>query len=94
MAQVHARYVEMGDAAASARYRAIQSRGPAYQAYLVLSFAVVVVPIIAYVVSAWLLGIIVNLLLIRGHYDIAPRDLGLALAAFALGRLAQLFRHA
>lgn len=42
----------------------------------------------AHVVAAWLLGIIVNLLLIPGYYDIALRDLGLLLAALALGRLA------
>ena len=43
----------------------------------------------AYVVAAWLVAIIVNLLLIPGYYDIALRDLGLALAALALGRLSQ-----
>jgi|GraSoiStandDraft_50_1057286.scaffolds.fasta_scaffold89600_2 hypothetical protein len=41
----------------------------------------------AYVVMAWLLGIIVNLLLIPGFFDIALRDFGLALGAFALARL-------
>lgn len=45
--------------------------------------------IFAYVVSAWLLGIIINLLLIPGFYDIALRDLGLALGALALGRLSE-----
>lgn len=40
------------------------------------------------VVSLWLLGIIVNLLIARNYYDIALRDLGLALGAFALSRLA------
>jgi hypothetical protein len=40
------------------------------------------------VVGAWLCGIIVNLLTIPGYYDIALRDLGLALGAFALARLA------
>ena len=45
--------------------------------------------IFAYVVAAWLLGIIVNLLLIPGYYDVALRDLGLALGALALGRLSQ-----
>src|SRR5881392_3190737 len=39
------------------------------------------------VVGAWLCGIIVNLLLIPGYYDVAVRDLGLAVAAFALSRL-------
>ena len=43
--------------------------------------------IFAYVVAIWLLGIIVNLLSIPGYYDIALRDLGLALGALALGRL-------
>jgi hypothetical protein len=43
----------------------------------------------AYVVCAWLVGIIVNLLLLGGYYDIALRDLGLAIGAFALGRLSQ-----
>jgi hypothetical protein len=45
--------------------------------------------IFAYVVAAWLLGIIVNLLLVPGYYDVALRDLGLALGALALGRLSQ-----
>lgn len=41
-----------------------------------------------YIVSAWLMGIVINLLLIPGFYDIALRDFGLALSAFALARLA------
>ena len=41
----------------------------------------------AYVVAAWLCGIIINLLLLSGYYDIALRDFGLALGAIALGRL-------
>jgi hypothetical protein len=40
------------------------------------------------VVAAWLVGIIINLLLIPGFYDVALRDLGLFLAAIALSRLA------
>lgn len=40
------------------------------------------------IVALWLLGIIVNLLLLGGHLDIALRDLGLCLAAVALARLA------
>jgi hypothetical protein len=47
--------------------------------------------IFAYVVSAWLVGIIINLLLIPGFYDIALRDLGLALGALALGRLSETY---
>jgi hypothetical protein len=44
----------------------------------------------AYVVAAWLAGIVINLLTIDPtmHYDIALRDVGLLLAALALGRLA------
>lgn len=40
------------------------------------------------VVAAWLWGIIVNLLLIPGYFDIALRDFGLSLGALALSRLA------
>jgi hypothetical protein len=42
----------------------------------------------AYIVAAWLGGIIVNLLTYSGFYDIALRDFGLMLGAIALGRLA------
>ncbi len=45
--------------------------------------------IFSYVVAAWLVGIIGNLLLIPGYYDVALRDLGLALGALALGRLSK-----
>jgi uncharacterized membrane protein YphA (DoxX/SURF4 family) len=45
----------------------------------------------AYVVAAWLAGIIVNLLLLGGFYDIALRDFGLMLGALTLGRLAAVF---
>jgi hypothetical protein len=48
----------------------------------------------AYVVAAWLLGIIVNLLLIPGYFDVALRDFGLALAALALARLSEEFVEA
>lgn len=41
----------------------------------------------AYVVAAWLAGIILNLLVLGGYYDVALRDFGLFLAALALGRL-------
>lgn len=43
------------------------------------------------VVSLWLLGIIVNLLLVPGYYDIALRDFGLFLAAVSLWRLAVVY---
>ena len=39
-------------------------------------------------VAAWLAGIIGNLLLIPGYYDVALRDFGLLVAALALSRLA------
>ena len=41
-----------------------------------------------FVVAAWLWGIIINLLLVPGYYDIALRDFGLSLGALALGILA------
>ena len=54
--------------------------------------------IFSYVVAAWLLGIIVNLLLIPPsnpipHYDVALRDFGLLLGALALGRLSPRFER-
>jgi hypothetical protein len=45
----------------------------------------------AYVVAAWLRGIIVDLLLLSGYYDVALRDFGLSLGAVALGRLSMDF---
>lgn len=45
----------------------------------------------AYVVAAWLVGIILNLLLIGRFYDVALRDFGLCLAALALGRLSEAY---
>jgi len=42
----------------------------------------------AYVVAAWLAGIIVNLVTYPGYYDVAVRDFGLLVSALALGRLA------
>lgn len=41
-----------------------------------------------YLVAAWLTGIILNLLLLGEYFDVALRDLGLAIGAFALARLA------
>jgi len=43
----------------------------------------------AWVVAAWLCGIIINLLLVPGYYDVALRDLGLLFGALALARLAE-----
>ncbi len=48
----------------------------------------------AMVVAVWLWGIIANLLLIPGHYDIALRDFGLSLGALALARLSVKFSNA
>ncbi len=45
----------------------------------------------AYVVAAWLAGIIINLLTYSGFYDIALRDFGLLLAALTLARLASVY---
>jgi hypothetical protein len=42
----------------------------------------------AFLVAAWLAGIVVNLLTYSGYYDVALRDFGLLLAALTLGRLA------
>lgn len=42
----------------------------------------------AYVVAAWLGGIVINLLSYSGYYDIALRDFGLMLGALTLARLA------
>jgi uncharacterized membrane protein YphA (DoxX/SURF4 family) len=41
----------------------------------------------AYVVAAWLVGIVLNLVLTGGYLDIALRDVGLFLGALALARL-------
>lgn len=42
-----------------------------------------------YLVTLWLWGIIANLLMIPGYYDIALRDFGLSLGAVALARLSR-----
>ena len=42
----------------------------------------------AYVASAWLLGVAANLVL-AGFYDVAVRDVVMALAAFVLARLSE-----
>lgn len=43
--------------------------------------------IFSYIVAAWLLGIIINLLTTGQYFDIALRDFGLFLGALALTRL-------
>ncbi len=43
----------------------------------------------AFVVAAWLAGIILDLLTLGDYYDVAIRDFGLLVAAVVLGLLAQ-----
>jgi uncharacterized membrane protein YphA (DoxX/SURF4 family) len=45
----------------------------------------------AYLVAAWLGGIIIDLLSYSGYYDIALRDFGLMLGALTLARLASIY---
>ncbi|OJU85253.1 MAG: hypothetical protein BGO11_18525 [Solirubrobacterales bacterium 70-9] len=45
----------------------------------------------AYLVAAWLGGIIVDLLTYSGYYDVALRDFGLLVGALALARLASAY---
>jgi len=47
--------------------------------------------VFSYIVGLWLLGIIVNLILAQSYYDIALRDLGLSLSAFAFARLSKVY---
>jgi len=42
----------------------------------------------AYIVAAWLGGIVIDLLTYSGYYDLALRDFGLMLGALTLARLA------
>jgi len=77
--------------------------GNAHQAMLLVGVVEVVAGLVvavrprvgAYLVAAWLAGIILNLLLMADYYDIALRDFGLLLAALSLARLAAAFptRH-
>jgi hypothetical protein len=56
---------------------------------VVAGLVVAVAPRIGgWLVAAWLGGIIVNLLTLPGHYDVALRDVGLLAGAVALARLA------
>jgi hypothetical protein len=56
---------------------------------IVAGIAVAVAPRFgAWLVAAWLAGIIVNLLTFPGFFDIALRDFGLLIGAVALARLA------
>ncbi|MGH3810997.1 MAG: hypothetical protein ACRDUV_00885 [Pseudonocardiaceae bacterium] len=56
---------------------------------IVAGIAVAIAPRFgAWLVAAWLAGIIVNLLTFPGYFDIALRDFGLLVGAVALARLA------
>ena len=76
--------------------------GNAHQAMLAVGVIEIVAALVValrprfggYLVAAWLAGIIVNLLLIPAHYDIALRDFGLLLGALTLARLATAFEPA
>ncbi|HEY6525254.1 MAG TPA: hypothetical protein VIY10_15840 [Solirubrobacteraceae bacterium] len=52
---------------------------------------VAIKPRYAYLVAAWLGGIILDLLTYSGFYDVALRDFGLLLGALTLARLASIF---
>jgi len=59
---------------------------------IVAGIAVAVAPRFgAWLVAAWLAGIIVNLLTYSGYYDIALRDFGLLVGAVALARLSVVY---
>jgi hypothetical protein len=59
---------------------------------LVAAFVVAVKPKVgAWIVAAWLAGIVVNLLLLGDFYDVALRDFGLMLGAIALARLSTVY---
>jgi len=45
----------------------------------------------AYIVAAWLLGIVINLWSYGNWWDISVRDFGLMLGALTLGRLASVY---
>ena len=70
--------------------------GTAHQAMLAVGVVEIVAGILVavrpgiggYVVAAWLLGIIVNLVSMGEYLDIALRDFGLLVGALALARLA------
>jgi hypothetical protein len=70
--------------------------GNAHQAMLLVGVIEIVAGLVVavrprfggYLVAAWLAGIIVNLLILANHYDVALRDFGLLLGAVALARLA------
>jgi uncharacterized membrane protein YphA (DoxX/SURF4 family) len=70
--------------------------GTAHQAMLTVGIVEIVAGVLvavrpsigAYVVAAWLAGIILNLVTMGSYYDVALRDFGLLVGALALARLA------
>ncbi|MCG7309601.1 hypothetical protein [Brachybacterium sp. ACRRE] len=61
---------------------------------IVAGIAVAVRPrLAAWVVALWLLGIIVDLLSYSGFFDVALRDVGLLVAAIALGLLSRTYNR-
>jgi hypothetical protein len=76
--------------------------GNAHQAMLAVGVVEIVAGIVValrprfggYLVAAWLAGIIVDLLVLADHYDVALRDFGLLLGALTLARLATAFKGA
>ncbi len=59
---------------------------------IVAAIAMVIKPrYAAYIVAAWLAGIVIDLLTFSGFYDVALRDFGLMLAALTLARLASVY---
>ena len=75
--------------------------GNAHQAMLLIGVIEIVAGVVValvprfggYLVAAWLGGIIVNLLVLGDHFDVALRDFGLLLAALTLARLAAAFNR-
>jgi hypothetical protein len=76
--------------------------GNAHQAMLAVGVVEIVAGLVVavrprfggYLVAAWLAGIIVNLLVLADHYDVALRDFGLLIGAVALARLATAYEGA
>ena len=70
--------------------------GSAHQAMLAIGIVEILAGLVValrpkwggYLVAAWLAGIIVDLLVLGDHYDVALRDFGLLLGALTLARLA------
>ena len=59
---------------------------------ILAAFIVLIKPRIgAYVVAAWLAGIIINLVSLGNYWDVALRDLGLMLGALTLARLSTIY---